>query len=84
MRICRLYPVHSTNVHDFKWEWRSERCERRSSKKFDLFHDCMQDARRHGFEVMLQQAVGECAPARHALVGDHAVRRLRDQQRPSR
>jgi hypothetical protein len=64
MRICRLHPVHLANPEEFKWEWRCEHCERRSSKSFDFFYDCMEDARRKGFRVVLQKPVGESAPVR--------------------
>jgi len=68
MRICRLYAVPARDGHEFKWEWRSEYCDRRSRKRFDFFHDCMEPARRQGFRIMLQQPTGESAPARYSLV----------------
>jgi hypothetical protein len=76
MRICRLYPVHATDRHEFKWEWRSEDSRRRSARKFEFFHDCMEDARSHGFSVILQQPTGETAPMRYALTGHQAIRRV--------
>jgi hypothetical protein len=67
MRICRLYPVQAEDRHKFKWEWRSERCDRRSSRKFDFFYDCMEDARSHGFRVILQHPIGETSPTHYSL-----------------
>jgi hypothetical protein len=67
MRICRLYPVRAGGKHEFKWEWRSEHCDRRSRRKFDFFYDCMEDARRRGFRVILQQPIGETSPAHYSL-----------------
>jgi hypothetical protein len=65
MHMCRLYPVHSAKPHEFEWEWR---CERRSPKTFAFFHDCMDDARRKGFRVVLDNRVGESTPARHSVL----------------
>ena len=67
MLSCRLYPVH-TSAHQFKWEWRSDACGRRSSKRFDFFHDCMEDARRNGFKVILDPP-GDAAPAHESMLG---------------
>jgi hypothetical protein len=59
--------VHKAGGNDFMWEWRSDACKSRSSTKFALFHDCMEDARRGGFDVVLDQPTGDMAPARYAL-----------------
>ena len=67
MRICRLYPVHAGGKHEFKWEWRSEHCDRRSRRKFDFFYDCMEDARSRGFRVILAQPTGESSPTHYSL-----------------
>jgi hypothetical protein len=66
MRNCRLYPVHGSERR-FEWEWRSNDCKRRSSKRFDFFHDCMEDARSHGFTVVLQKPVGRSAPSYRSI-----------------
>jgi hypothetical protein len=68
MRSCRLYPVRVANSDAFNWEWRCEQSERRSSRTFDFFHDCMEDARLEGFRVVLEKPVGESAPARHSVL----------------
>src|SRR5688572_30765925 len=68
MRMCKIYPIHAGDKHGFKWEWRSEGCERRSSRKFDFFYDCMEDARSHGFRVILPQPTGDTAPAHYSLL----------------
>ena len=67
MRTCRLVAVHGLNGVDFAWEWRSERGSRRSSRRFGLFHDCMDDARSHGYEVVMDRPTGPNAPAQYAL-----------------
>ena len=65
MRLCKLYPVQARGSREFKWEWRSE--HRRSDRKFAFFYDCMEDARSHGFSVVLQHAIGETSPAHYSL-----------------
>ena len=67
MRNCRVVPVHKVEGRDFMWEWRSIACDRRSSRRFVLFHDCVKDARDGGFTVLLDQATGDMAPGRHSL-----------------
>jgi hypothetical protein len=67
MSLCQLFPVPSANKQEFKWEWRAKDNSRRSSHSFERFHDCMEDARQHGFEVELQQAVGDTAPGHNAV-----------------
>jgi hypothetical protein len=67
MRECRVIPVLKVEGRDFMWEWRSTACERRSKRRFALFHDCLEDARKGGFDVVLEPATGEMAPGRHAL-----------------
>jgi hypothetical protein len=67
MQICRLFSVDAAGRHEFKWEWRSERSGRRSSRRFDFFYDCMDDARRQGFKVILDEPRGDSAPTRYAL-----------------
>jgi len=67
MRSCRLVAVHDAQGHEFVWEWQSDVGERRSARRFALFHDCMEDARRTGFEVLLDSPSGELAPDRYAL-----------------
>lgn len=67
MRICKLYPVHTEGSPKFKWEWRSQHCHGRSGSTFDLFYDCMEDARRQGFRVVLQQPIGETSPTHYSL-----------------
>jgi hypothetical protein len=67
VRICKLYPVHAASSPEFKWEWRSDDCGRRSGRKFDFFYDCMADARSHGFKPILPQPTGDSAPAHYAV-----------------
>ena len=68
MHMCRLYPVHSAKPYEFEWERRYEQCEPALPKDLRFFHDCMDDARRKGFLVVLENRVGESAPARHSVL----------------
>jgi hypothetical protein len=38
---------------EFQWKWRSENGKRESTRGFDLYYDCVEDARAHGNEVEL-------------------------------
>ncbi|HEX2825805.1 MAG TPA: hypothetical protein VHP37_05625 [Burkholderiales bacterium] len=67
MAMCRIVPVQGPTKAAFSWEWRSERSARRSKGTFGLFYECVEDARRHGFEVLLDQPTGANAPARYSL-----------------
>src|SRR5688500_6262880 len=67
MRDCRIVPVFRLSQEGFRWEWRAELCERRSRRTFLFFHECMEDARRNGFRVLLARPTGEMAPGHFAL-----------------
>ena len=67
MSMCQLFPVPHGNKSEFRWEWRANDNSQRSEQSFERYHDCMEDARRHGFEVQLSQPVGDTAPGRGAV-----------------
>jgi hypothetical protein len=67
MRSCRLVAVRNVEGREFMWEWRSTVGERRSARRFALFHDCLEDARGRGFYVVLERPTGEMAPHRYSL-----------------
>jgi hypothetical protein len=50
LRPCEIYPVHTQCGHGYVWEWSAVAEDARSSRPFDMFFDCLDDARRHGFE----------------------------------
>jgi hypothetical protein len=68
MHTCRIVPVHAPTAGRFSWEWRSDGCKQRSKGTFGLFYDCVEDAQRHGFKVLLNHPTGANAPGRHALM----------------
>jgi hypothetical protein len=59
---CRIYPVASGGGA-FQWRWRCKNGKRKSQRAFELFYDCVEDARSHGVDVDLAQAHLEIADA---------------------
>ncbi|HSQ05713.1 MAG TPA: hypothetical protein VLN59_16865 [Burkholderiales bacterium] len=59
---CQIYVVRM-NGADFEWKWRLQNGERESSKSFNLFYDCVEDARQHGIEVDLNAVHGIAQPS---------------------
>jgi len=61
---CQIYVVRM-NGPDFEWKWRLQNGERESSRSFNLFYECVEDARKHGIDVDLnaQHGVAQSAPA---------------------
>jgi hypothetical protein len=60
--ICHIYPVPAGG--SYQWKWRSDDGKRRSSRAFDLFYDCVEDARSHGNDVDVERAHQEIAGAK--------------------
>jgi hypothetical protein len=50
LRPCEIYPIRTQCGHGYVWEWSAMAEEARSSRPFDLFFDCLEDARRNGYE----------------------------------
>ena len=63
MRTCHIYPV-AANGGTFHWKWRSEDGKRKSTRSFELFYDCVEDARSHGADIDLERAHAEIASAK--------------------
>lgn len=56
LRPCEIYPVHTASGYGYVWEWSAFADEAKSQHAFDLFFDCLEDARTHGYEPhFLQQ-----------------------------
>jgi hypothetical protein len=72
---CHIYPVAATGGA-FHWKWRSDDGKRKSSRAFELFYDCVEDARSHGARVNLERAHEEIASAtlNVKIVADDAAR----------
>ena len=50
--ICHIYPV-AARAGLFQWKWRGDDGKQKSSQSFDLFYDCVEDARSHGAAIDL-------------------------------
>jgi hypothetical protein len=50
LRPCEIYPVRTQWGHGYVWEWSAVANDSRSLRCFDMFFDCLEDARRHGYE----------------------------------
>ena len=50
LRPCEIYPVSTQIGHGYVWEWSAVADEAKSRRPFDMFFDCLEDARRNGYE----------------------------------
>ena len=60
MKTCHIYPVAASGGA-YQWRWRSDDGKRKSSRAFELFYDCVEDARNHGAKIDLDHAHTEIA-----------------------
>jgi hypothetical protein len=60
--ICHIFPVAAAGG-TFHWKWRGKDGKRSSERTFELFYDCVEDARNHGVEIDLSQAHLDIADA---------------------
>lgn len=63
--FCNVYPV-AAGGGTFHWKWRCKDGKRNSDREFELFYDCVEDARSHGVDVDLTQTHLDIADAAHA------------------
>ena len=50
LRPCEISPVRTACGHGYVWEWSAIERASRSQRTFDMFFDCLEDARQHGYE----------------------------------
>ena len=50
LRPCEIYPIRTQCGHGYVWEWSAVADDSRASRPFDMFFDCLEDARKHGYE----------------------------------
>jgi hypothetical protein len=50
LRPCEIYAIGTQVGHGYVWEWSAVADETRSRRPFDMFFDCLEDARQHGYE----------------------------------
>lgn len=54
LRRVRVIDVPASCAQGFKWKWISADGREASERAFELFYECLQDARSNGFEVDLR------------------------------
>lgn len=62
MKTCHIYPV-AAGPGAYHWKWRCVDGKRKTASKraFELFYDCVEDARSHGAAIDLDRAHREIA-----------------------
>jgi hypothetical protein len=50
LRPCEISPVRVECGYGYVWEWLALERATRSQRTFDMFFDCLEDARNHGYE----------------------------------
>lgn len=50
--VCQIYAV-PIRGGEFHWKWRSDSGERESARAFELYYDCVEDARANGQQIEL-------------------------------
>jgi hypothetical protein len=60
--ICQIYPV-SYGESRYQWRWRCPDGKQQSSRAFEFFFECVEDARTHGCKVDLSHAHHDIAQA---------------------
>lgn len=62
MKNATVFSIPLHNANGFSWRWRCVDGTYESNKVFLLYHDCLMDAQRRGYEVELTHAQGLTAP----------------------
>lgn len=50
--VCEIFAV-PLRGGEFQWKWRAVSGERESTQSFDLYYECVEDARAHGARIEL-------------------------------
>lgn len=50
LRPCEIYAVGVPLGHGYVWEWCAIDADSKSKRTFELFFDCLEDARHNGYE----------------------------------
>jgi hypothetical protein len=62
-KTAAIFAVPSSDAFGFAWSWRCAADHTSSATSFAFYYDCMNDARRHGYDIAPVQAHGVMAPA---------------------
>ena len=75
--ICHIYPVAASATGVYQWKWRGADGKKKSSRAFDMFYDCVEDARSHGAAIDLgrihQQIAAETLNVKIVADSERAV-----------
>ena len=50
LRPCEIYPIRVACGNGYVWEWSAVEGTVKATHTFDLFFECLDDARVHGYE----------------------------------
>jgi hypothetical protein len=50
LRPCEISPVRTSSGYGYVWEWSALQGKTHSQRSFDMFFDCLEDARKRGYE----------------------------------
>ncbi|MDB5902400.1 MAG: hypothetical protein JWM26_1278 [Betaproteobacteria bacterium] len=53
MKTARLFSIQVPQSTAFVWKWRCSDGKAESKQSFDLYYDCVEDARKNGYSVEL-------------------------------
>ena len=68
MKLAVIYPVRVAGAHRFAWRWRSEDKTRKSDGPFVYFHDCVEAAKKAGYECKFERGKEVVAAAAEHMV----------------
>jgi hypothetical protein len=63
LKTCHIYPVSAGSAYHWKWRCIDGKKKSASARAFELFYECVEDARSHGGEVDLEHVHREIANA---------------------
>jgi hypothetical protein len=52
-RTALIFSIPTSDSHGFRWQWRSADGKHKSGSTFAYYHDCVEDARKAGYDVPL-------------------------------
>ncbi|HEV7391547.1 MAG: hypothetical protein JWN13_3100 [Betaproteobacteria bacterium] len=67
MKFAEINSEPTANSNGYVWRWRGS--DGISSECFNFYYECMDDARRKGYDVRLEHARGDTSPTRDAGSG---------------
>ena len=74
MKPATMFSVPSGNGKGFTWKWRAGDNLAESKNSFDYYHDCVEDARKHGYAIKGGTQVDEDAAAERTDLGNWHLR----------